>query len=60
MPDTIQPVAGSLAAVVQRACQQRDCPHYQTVDCPDHARTEDLGTVASFDYRKGASPNAAK
>lgn len=57
MPDTSQPVAGSLSAVVHRACQQPDCPHFQSAECPDHARTEDLGVIASFDYSKGAPTN---
>lgn len=52
MTDTFQPVAGSLSAVVQRACRVQDCPHYLTIDCPDHARTENLGVVASFDNRE--------
>lgn len=51
-PLGIQPVAGSLSAIVQRACQESDCPHYQSRDCPEHASTEDLGVVASFDLRK--------
>lgn len=54
MTDATQPVAGSLTAVVQRACKQADCPHFQTVTCPDHARTENLGVVASFDYREAS------
>lgn len=54
MAEATQPVAGELTAVVHRACQHPNCPHYQSADCPDHARTEDLGVVASFDYRKGA------
>jgi hypothetical protein len=47
----IQPVAGSLQAVVLRACRQPTCPHYQQTDCPNHSRREDLGIVASFDHR---------
>lgn len=50
----IQPVAGSLAAVVLRACRQQDCPHFERADCPDHATREDLGVVASFDHREGS------
>ena len=51
-PLGIQPVAGSLSAVVRRACQQPQCRHFQSADCPEHARVEDLGTIASFDHRK--------
>jgi hypothetical protein len=47
----IQPVAGSLQAVVMRACRQPDCPKYGTIDCPEHSNREDLGIVASFDHR---------
>lgn len=59
MSETFQPVAGSLAAVVRRACQQQNCPHFQSADCPDHTRTEDLGVVASFDTRK-EKPNVSR
>lgn len=52
MPDATQPVAGTLSATVRRACQRTDCHYFQRTDCPDHARTEELGVVASFDYRK--------
>lgn len=48
MTDTAQPIAGSLSAVVIRACREATCPHYLKLDCPEHARREDLGVVASF------------
>jgi hypothetical protein len=51
MTESIQPVAGSLSAVVLRACQEPNCPHFQHTDCPDHARREDHGIVAAFDHR---------
>jgi hypothetical protein len=51
-PLGIQPVAGSLSAVVMRACQRPGCPHFLSRDCPDHAHAEDLGVIASFDLRK--------
>lgn len=57
MADALQPVAGSLSAVVQRACQERDCPHYLRGDCPEHAKTEDLGVIASFDHRTEDAPH---
>lgn len=44
-----QPSAGSLAAVVKRACRVVECPNRLSIDCPEHARSEDLGVVASFD-----------
>lgn len=52
MAESIQPVAGTLTAVVLRACQEQDCPHYLSRDCPEHAAQQDLGVVASFDYRR--------
>lgn len=52
MAEATQPVAGSLSAIVQRACQQPDCPHFLSRECPDHAKAEDLGVIASFDHRK--------
>jgi hypothetical protein len=52
MTESVQPVAGSLSAIVQRACQQPNCPCFGQRDCPDHSRTEDLGVIASFDNRK--------
>lgn len=55
MTESIQPVAGSLEAVVLRACQQPDCPRYQQPDCPEHATQQNLGTIASFDHRAAAS-----
>jgi hypothetical protein len=50
--ETIQPVAGQLDAVIFRACQQPECAHYQRADCPEHAKTESLGTIAAFDHRQ--------
>lgn len=51
MPEAAQPVAGSLAAVVRRACRVAECAHFGRADCPEHAWTEDLGVIASFDHR---------
>jgi hypothetical protein len=52
MTESIQPVAGSLSAIVQRACQEPACPQFGQRDCPEHSRVEDLGVVASFDHRQ--------
>ena len=49
--ETTQPVAGSLEAVVLRACRQVNCAWYLRTDCPHHSKREDLGVVASFDNR---------
>jgi hypothetical protein len=54
MTDAAQPVAGSLSATVLRACTDPQCPHRGTVTCPQHARTEDLGEIASLDIRGAA------
>lgn len=52
MTESIQPVAGNLSAVVLRACQHPECPHFQRTDCPEHAQRQDLGVVASFDHHR--------
>lgn len=52
MTDAAQPVAGSLSATVLRACADPTCQHRGTINCPTHVRTEDLGEIASFDYRE--------
>lgn len=48
MTDAAQVVGGSLSAVVLRACQDKACPHFQSLDCPDHSRKEDLGVIATI------------
>lgn len=53
---SLQPVAGSLSAVVLHACREPGCPHIGEIDCPAHVTKEDLGVVASFDYRKEPQP----
>jgi hypothetical protein len=52
MTESTQPQSGSLSAIVQRACREPECPHYLKLDCPDHARQEDLGVVATFGPQK--------
>jgi hypothetical protein len=49
MPESLQPTAGSLSAVVIHACRHPECPQYLKLDCPEHVRKEDLGVIASFE-----------
>ena len=51
MTESVQPVAGSLEAVVLRACRYAGCAWYLRTDCPHHSARENLGVVASFDNR---------
>ena len=48
-----QPATLTLEAVVLRACRTEGCPHYLKVDCPEHARREDLGVVARSEKVEG-------
>jgi hypothetical protein len=45
---SIQPTAGSLSAILQHACHTAGCAGFETVDCPTHAYSEDLGVIATF------------